>query len=223
MRLPSTATPSDDQPIINPVLERRGSTAATGTEAACRRNRGSRRSLDSREEAEEDAEEDRRPLNRLKVGEKVLGARVTLRPVLGQQLSNNRIERFRHRRIDAAHRRRISHQQCGEDLGRAAPSKSRLPGRHLIQNAAQAKEVRTRIERVALGLLRRHIRSGSNRRPRNRKVRGARRSPSPHHPVGQSSASRATLRAPVSSPGRNRGSSAACAHGRYPPQTGSPA
>ena len=131
----------------------------------------------------------------LEVSEQFLGAAVSLIAILGQQLRDHGIESFGHSRIQAADRRRIFHQQSGKYLGGAAAAKRGLPGRHLVQHAAQAEEVGAGIERVALGLLRRHVSRGADGRAGGGQV---------HRPGGavrhrfwcQSSGSRARLRAP---------------------------
>ena len=133
--------------------------------------------------------------NGFQVGEKFLGAAVTLIAVLGQQLGDHGIESLGHGGIEAADRGRIFHQQGGKHLGGAAAGKRGLPGRHLVQHAAQAEEVGAGIERVALGLLRRHVGGGADGRARGGEI---------HRPGGRrryrfwcrSSGSRARLRAP---------------------------
>jgi hypothetical protein len=85
------------------------------------------------------------------------------------------------------------------------PPNGGLPGRHLVQHAAQAEEVGAGVERVALGLLGRHVGSGADGRAGGGEI---------HHPSGRG-AGGIVLRVkvagigrgfqrPVSWPGRNR-------------------
>ena len=89
---------------------------------------------------------------------------VALIAVLGQQLGDDGIESAGHGRVKAADRGRIFHQQGGKHPGGAAVAKGWPSGRHLIEHATQAEEVSAVIERVALGLLRGHVRSGAESR-----------------------------------------------------------
>ena len=89
---------------------------------------------------------------------------VTLIAVLGQQLGDDGIEPAGHGRVEAADWGRIFHQEGGKYPGGAAVAKGWPPGRHLVKHATQAEEVCAVIERLALGLLGRHVGRGAESR-----------------------------------------------------------
>ncbi len=87
----------------------------------------------------------------------VAGRRIAVLGLLGHGPGDDLVERRRHVRSDLAQRRRrLLH--VGPDLGRLGVARvGDPPGEHLVEHAAERVDVRARVDRAALELLRRDV------------------------------------------------------------------
>ncbi len=88
---------------------------------------------------------------------KQVGIPISLRRVLSQAPADDPIQLVRHGRIAHGDRRRVIPEDRGQDGDRSRTPKWFLPGCHLVEKDPQREHVRRWADRLAFGLLRRHV------------------------------------------------------------------
>ena len=96
-------------------------------------------------------------------------------PVLGQELLNQHVELARQFGAQGARRRRVQRSDIVHDRQQARSPERRLPRRRLVQHRAEREQVGPEIERLAAGLLGRHVGDRPDGGPGIRQVGGHRR------------------------------------------------
>ena len=116
-------------------------------------------------------------LGALEIGPHLLGRLVAVRRVLRECTQDHGVEIGGHVRVELRRGHGLlEHLLRGDRDGRVAEER-RPAGDHLVHHAPERVEVRTRVDRLALGLLRRQVRRGAEDRGRLRDRVGGRRDP----------------------------------------------
>src|SRR5688572_6812630 len=92
--------------------------------------------------------------------------------LLGEPLLHDRVERGRHREVEARRCRRVFGKYLGDHGRRALARERLLAGQELVEHDAGGKEVRPAVHGLAEKLLGRHVGRRSDRRTRLRELRG---------------------------------------------------